>query len=550
MAIKMFLINLPWRFLRAFSKGASLLRFLFRRLTSPAIRDAVHSSFDMMISKQLIAAHLPLDQPWTLAAIGLSAAFLAFICVFFLLTPRSRKDTPPVIGNAWPLFGHFFLFLKSPINLIKSSYQTYGSVFTVNLFTQRMTFLIGPEAAAAFFKASDKELGQDEVYGFMKAVFGEGVVYDSDPKKRNLQMQRTANALKSGRLRTYVEKISEETEAFFKGWGEAGEVDICEALSDLIILTASRCLHGDDVRQELFAEVSKLYNDLDQGITPVSVLFPNLPIPSHWKRDAARKEMVKLFSKVIQRRRAAGAAEAEARTDILQVFMDIEYKDGSKITDDEVTGLLIALLFAGQHTSSITSSWTALYLAQNKGLQDRVYAEQVAIRGQDTGSEAALRALDFDAVGKMDMLFNCLREALRMHPPLIMLMRQCRQDLLVQSQEGKAFTVPKGSVVAVSPSVQQRLPSLFPAPDSFDPDRFAPPREEHKPLFAYVPFGGGLHACLGQQFAYVQLKTVLSLLFSKFELTLATPDGAVPPPNYHAMVVGPTAPCTVKYRRR
>lgn len=49
-----------------------------------------------------------------------------------------------------------------------------------------------------------------------------------------------------------------------------------------------------------------------------------------------------------------------------KVFMDIEYKDGTKITDDEVTGLLIALLFAGQHTSSITSSWTALYLASNK----------------------------------------------------------------------------------------------------------------------------------------------------------------------------------------
>ena len=107
-----------------------------------------------------------------------------------------------------------------------------------------MTFLIGPEAAAAFFKATDKELGQDEVYGFMKPVFGEvrafvfggvvgwvlpvpnqpplifqphpnptqpklqGVVYDSDPKKRTLQMQRTANALKSNRLRTYVEKIT------------------------------------------------------------------------------------------------------------------------------------------------------------------------------------------------------------------------------------------------------------------------------------------------------------------------------------------------------
>jgi hypothetical protein len=56
---------------------------------------------------------------------------------------------------------------------IRNSYRDYGSVFTVNLFTQKMTFLIGPEAAAAFFKATDKELGQDEVYGFMKPVFGE-----------------------------------------------------------------------------------------------------------------------------------------------------------------------------------------------------------------------------------------------------------------------------------------------------------------------------------------------------------------------------------------
>jgi len=90
----------------------------------------------------------------------------------------------------------------------------------------------------------------------------------------------------------------QETELFLSKWGDTGEIDICDALSDLIILTASRCLHGDDVREELFAEVSKLYNDLDHGITPISVFFPNLPIPAHFKRNAARKEMVKIFSKV------------------------------------------------------------------------------------------------------------------------------------------------------------------------------------------------------------------------------------------------------------
>lgn len=53
--------------------------------------------------------------------------------------------------------------------------------------------------------------------------------------------------------------------------------------------------------------------------------------------------------------------------------------------------------------------------------------------------------------------------------------------------------------------------------------RYAAPREEHKRQFAYAPFGGGIHACLGQQFAYVQLRTVLSLLFNTFELELVRP---------------------------
>ena len=90
-------------------------------------------------------------------------AIVAALTAFFLIlaiSRKPRKDAPPVIGGNWPVFGHFFLFLQSPINLITNSYRDYGSVFTVNLFTQKMTFLIGPAASSAFFKATDKELGQ------------------------------------------------------------------------------------------------------------------------------------------------------------------------------------------------------------------------------------------------------------------------------------------------------------------------------------------------------------------------------------------------------
>lgn len=105
------------------------------------------------------------------------------------------------------------------------------------------------------------------------------------------------------------------------------------------------------------------------------MFFPYLPIPAHWSRDKSRKELGAIYKKVIAGRRASGVKE----NDLLQIFIDLHYKnhfDGRLLTDDEITGLLIAALFAGQHTSSITSSWTGYYLAAHRSWWDKVVEEQ------------------------------------------------------------------------------------------------------------------------------------------------------------------------------
>lgn len=60
------------------------------------------------------------------------------------------------------------------------------------------------------------------------------------------------------------------------------------ALSRLTILTASRCLHGDDVRENLFEDVARLFHDLDMGMTPLSVFLPHAPVPAHFRRDKVK----------------------------------------------------------------------------------------------------------------------------------------------------------------------------------------------------------------------------------------------------------------------
>ena len=413
----------------------------------------------------------------------------------------------------------------------------------LQMANKRLTFLIGPDAQEAFCKAKDDTLSQNEVYDFMLPVFGPGVVYDAAPKKRQVQFTSMANGLRTSRLKGYVQKIEKETREFLADWGQEGEIDLFHALSELTILTASRTLHGDDVRENLFREVSELYHDLDHGLTPLTVFWPNAPTEVHKKRNIARKKMVQLFSKVIKNRRDHPEQQHSDGTDILSIFMDIKYKDGTKITDEEVTGLLIALLFAGQHTSCITSTWTSLFICFNKTFKNRIVAEQKQVFGDDFNAP-----LDFDKINNMQLLHDSMKEALRLCPPLILLIRKAMKDVLVNAG-GKSYTIPKDDMVFISPSVGMRLPEVFKDPDSFDPDRFGPGREEHKSSpYAYLGFGGGMHSCMGQNFAFMQVKTILSVLFREYDIEMVADK--MPEIDYKAMVVGPKGDCRVRYRKR
>ena len=326
---------------------------------------------------------------------------------------------------------------------------------------------------------------------------------------------------------------------YFSKWGDSGEVDLKYELEHLIILTASRCLLGQEVRDKLFADVSALFHDLDNGMLPISVIFPYLPIPAHRRRDQARTKLAHIFANIIASRRETGKSE----NDMLQCFMDSKYKDGRPTTEAEVTGLLIAALFAGQHTSSITSTWTGAYLFRHKEFLSAVLDEQKNLMKKHGNK------VDHDILSEMDVLYRCIKEALRLHPPLIMLLRSSHSDFSVTTKDGKEYDIPKGHIVATSPAFANRLPHIYKDPNRYDPDRFAVGREEDKVAgaFSYISFGGGRHGCLGEPFAYLQIKAVWSHLLRNFEFELISP---FPEIDWNAMVVGVKGKVMVRYKRR
>ncbi|KAJ9186155.1 hypothetical protein P3X46_005690 [Hevea brasiliensis] len=454
------------------------------------------------------------------------------------IMPKSRKRLPPVMSG-WPVVGGLFRFLKGPIIMLRDEYPKLGSVFTVNLAHWKITFLIGPEVSAHFFKAPEADLSQQEVYQFNVPTFGPGVVFDVDYTVRQEQFRFFTESLRVNKLKGYVDQMVMEAEDYFSKWGDSGEVDIKYELEHLIILTASRCLLGREVRDKLFDDVSALFHDLDNGMLPISVLFPYLPIPAHHRRDRARKRLAEIFANIIASRKLAGKSE----NDMLQCFIDSKYKDGRPTSQSEITGLLIAALFAGQHTSSITSTWTGAYLLRYKEYLSAVLEEQKALMRKHGNK------VDHDILSEMDVLYRCIKEALRLHPPLIMLLRSSHSDFSVTTREGKEYDIPKGHIVATSPAFANRLSHIYKDPDRYDPDRFAVGREEDKAAgaFSYISFGGGRHGCLGEPFAYLQIKAIWSHLLRNFELELVSP---FPEIDWNAMVVGVKGKVMVRYKRR
>jgi cytochrome P450 len=128
--------------------------------------------------------------------------------------------------------------------------------------------------------------------------------------------------------------------------------------------------------------------------------------------------------------------------------------------------------------------------------------------------------LDIEDLEKLELLDRVMNESLRLDTPLLVHMRRAVRDT-----ELLGHYLPAGTDVACWPSMNHRLPELWTAPEKFDPDRFAEPRAEHKRhRYAFAPFGGGAHKCIGMTFGQLEIKIVVHRLLRRYRLELPHPD--------------------------
>lgn len=444
----------------------------------------------------------------------------------------NSKKNPPQLSKGLPYLGHALEFAQSPVGLLQRGRDQLGEIFSFSLMGKQVTVLTGPNANQSFFKAPDDQLSAREAYKFTIPIFGKGIAYDASPEVMSEQIGFVFPALREERMRSYTQFMAQEAQAYFDTWGDSGEIDLLSACNELTIFMAGRCLIGEEFRTHLTTEFAKLYHDLEGALHLLGFFWPYLPLPSFKRRDKARARMVQLISEIIANRRKKGI-ETE---DFLQTLMTAHYSDSTPITEDNITGLLLTLLFAGQHTSAVLAAWTGILLLQHPQYLLPILQEQKEVFGDNA-------KMSLEALGQLVFLERAIREAERMRPPLVMLMREIMRDF-----EYEGYLMPAGGMVMVSAAVSHRIPEVFRNPDRYDPERFTPGREEHRQnRYALIGFGGGRHRCIGEAFAYQQVKVIWSILLQQFNLELVQPSYE---PDYTTWVVAPRQPCLVRYQRK
>ncbi|CEG81960.1 Putative Lanosterol 14-alpha demethylase [Rhizopus microsporus] len=215
----------------------------------------------------------------------------------------------------------------------------------------------------------------------------------------------------------------------------------------------------------------------------------------------------------------------------------------------------------GQHTSATTSAWTLLELAARPDLIRALREEQITKLG-------SLKAdLTFDNLKELTLLDSCVRETLRLHPPIYQMMRRVVSDKVVYEKTG--HEIPKGNFLCAAPGVTQIDEQYFNEPLKYDPMRWVNLTDPvHKMEVGddsnidygfgavgissknpFLPFGAGRHRCIGEQFGYLQIKAILATMIRMFDIELEEGKG-VPKPDYTSMVIVPERPSNIKYTWR
>ena len=416
-----------------------------------------------------------------------------------LAAPPADSRLEAVSGDGGlPVVGHTLEYIKDPLALFGRRWEKYGEVSWLTMAGQRWITVLGPDACQQVLQNKDKAFVNSDGWSLLIGPFFHGglMLLDSDEHLRHRRIMQ--QAFTRDRLTKSVDSLNPVVSAGLDAWTAADGFLVYPALKSLTLDIATSIFMGgaEGSTEAEIAEINASFVACVQAAT--SIVRYRLP-GTRWKRGLEGRKVLDAFF-----RRYLPARRASATDDLFSVLCHIESDTGQRFTDDEVVDHMIFLLMAAHDTSTITLSTMMQYLGQHPEWQRKCRAESIEL---DTDSPTLTQ---LDDLHSLDLV---MKECLRLVSPTPVVARRAVKDTEVQGK-----FVPAGTYASVAPHFTHHMAEYWPNPEAFDPGRFDADRCEDKVhRYAWEPFGGGVHKCIGMFFAGAEIKTIMHHLLLRYD---------------------------------
>jgi cytochrome P450 len=425
--------------------------------------------------------------------------------------PASGRIAPGPKGH--PILGMLPEFRGDRLGFLVRTARQYGGVARFGLRRRSVFLVTDPAAVKRVLQDNADNYGRKtRSLAALRETIGDGLLTTTGPawwRNRRL-MQPAFHKQRLGGFAGTIAEAAEDFAARATRLAAAGApFDLVPELARLTLRILGRCLFDRELTDEADAVGGAVQVVLHHTIEKLGSLIPMPGMVPTLKNLRFRRALRALdrvvLSLIEERRRGAGAAE---RGDLLTMLVSARDEEtGEGLGDRQLRDEVMTLLLAGHETTAMALSWTFYLLSLHPGVRRRLEDELAAA--------LAGRAPALDDLPRLPYTRMVIEEAMRLYPPAWVITRSA-----TGADELGGFAIPAGDMVLLSPYVTHHDPSLWEDPEGFDPERFAPGAEGGRPRYAYYPFGGGPHLCIGAGFAMMEATIVLATVAQRLRLDL------------------------------
>lgn len=429
---------------------------------------------------------------------------------------RTASDFANVEGlpgpRGLPYFGSYFDVVSDRLGLFTDGRDQFGDLVRYKFGPFRFVVLHDPDAIHHVLVKHHARYVKSRSYDGLRLVMGNGLVTsEGDFWKRQRKLSQPAFHRK--RLATLASTMSRLTEELVTEWSgrHSRDLDLHEAMMRLTLRIVGHTLFST----ELSAEAGRLGPAITTALhranleAETAIRLPLwVPTPSNLRFHRAQRILDDAIGAIIAERRD----DPRDRGDLLSMLMQVEDEETrEQMTDQQLRDEVLTLFLAGHETIATHMSWNWKLLTEHPRWARAVREEAESVLGG--------RSPTLEDLPKLEVAGRVIQESMRLYPPVWIIERTAKED-----DEVTGRIIDKDTIVAACPWTLHRHPGLWSDPLRFDPDRFLPERSVGRHRYAYIPFGAGPRICIGNHFALMEAKIILTTLIQRFAVQVHHPE--------------------------